>query len=275
MVVERKLSWKELWKWEPARTSCLIRSTYDVLPSAANLVRWGVSEDDKCKCGQYGSLRHTLSNCELGLKGGRYTWRHDQVLRVISKALEEKINRINAGKLPQKEVLKEVKFHSEGRRCPKTVGSGMVKVRDKRWDGKWQIASDLDELLVFPIVATLQRPDIVIWNEERKIVHLLELTVPWESNMYAAEERKELRYENLLIECEEQGWSASHSHLGVGARGYVDRKLLNLFRREMGFTTIEVKQLRERLQEAAEKASLFIWLKREDDTWLENISTIA
>ena len=275
MVVERKLSWKELWKWEPARTSFLIRSTYDVLPSAANLVRWGVSEDDKCKCGQYGSLRHTLSNCELGLKGGRYTWRHDQVLRVISKALEEKINRINAGKLPQKEVLKEVKFHSEGRRCPKTVGSGMVKVRDKRWDGKWQIASDLDELLVFPIVATLQRPDIVIWNEERKIVHLLELTVPWESNMYAAEERKELRYENLLIECEEQGWSASHSHLGVGARGYVDRKLLNLFRREMGFTTIEVKQLRERLQEAAEKASLFIWLKREDDTWLENISTIA
>ena len=59
----------------------------------------------------------------------------------------------------------------------KTVGSGMVKVRDKRWDGKWQIASDLDELLVFSIVATLQRPDIVIWNEERKIVHLLELTV--------------------------------------------------------------------------------------------------
>ena len=65
MVVDRKLSWRELWKWEPARTSFLIRSTYDVLPSAANLVRWGISDDDRCKCGQYGSLKHALSNCEL------------------------------------------------------------------------------------------------------------------------------------------------------------------------------------------------------------------
>ena len=61
----------------------------------------------------------------------------------------------------------------------------------------------------------------------------------------------------------------------MGARGYVDKKLLNLFRNEMGFTPIEVKQLRERVQEAAEKASLFIWLKREDSTWLENSSMIA
>ena len=70
MVVERKLSWKELWKWEPARTSFLIRSTYDVLPSAANLVRWGVSEDDKCKCGQYSSMRHTYQAMSLD-------WRED------------------------------------------------------------------------------------------------------------------------------------------------------------------------------------------------------
>ena len=43
----------------------------------------------------------------------------------------------------------------------------------------------------------------------------------------------------------------------------------------MGFSPIEVKQLREQVQEAAEKASLFIWLKRDDGTWLENINTIA
>ena len=65
------------------------------------------------------------------------------------------------------------------------------------------------------------------------------------------------------------------SHLGVGARGYVDKKLLHLFRTEMGFSATEVKQLRERVQEAAEKASLFIWLKRDDSTWLENISKIV
>ena len=124
-------------------------------------------------------------------------------------------------------------------------------------------------------MATSKRPDIVIWSEERKIVHLLELTVPWESNLELAEERKEARYEDLLQQCEEQGWTASHSHLGVGARGYVDKKLLQLFRMEMGFSSTEIKQLRERVQEAAEKASLFIWLKRDVSTWLENNSKIA
>ncbi len=37
-------------------TVLLDQSTYDVLPSATNLVGWGLEEDDKCKCGQYGSL---------------------------------------------------------------------------------------------------------------------------------------------------------------------------------------------------------------------------
>jgi hypothetical protein len=110
----------------------------------------------------------------------------------------------------------------------------------------------------------------VVWCKERKIVHLLELTCPWETNLDAAEERKEERYEGLVTACEEQGWTADHSHLGVGARGYVDRKLLRLFRWEMGFTAKEVKQLREELQRTAEKASLWIWLKREDASWLEN-----
>ena len=141
---------------------------------------------------------------------------------------------------------------------------------DKRWEGVWKIATDLDELLIFPIVATLQRPDIVIWNSERKVVHLLELTVPWESNLDAAEERKERRYEGLVDACEEQGWTADHSRLVVRARGYVDRKLLQLFRHEMGFTPNEVKQMREEVQRAAERASLFIWLKRDDASWLEN-----
>ena len=106
-------------------------------------------------------------------------------------------------------------------------------------------------------------------EQGEKVVHLLELTVPWESNLGAAEERKEARYEGLVEACEEEGWTAQHSHLGVGARGYVDRKLLRLFQHEMGFTPREVKQLREELQKAAERASMFIWLKRDDAGWRE------
>ena len=270
MIVERKLSWKELWGWGPARTSFLIKSTYDVLPSPANLVRWKVTDDDRCRCGEYGTLRHALSGCKMGLEGGRYTWRHDQVLKVIVEALKGKLEEINKGKLPKKNEQGEVRFHLAGKGPSKRVGE-RTKGVDKRWEGasNWEIDTDLDKMLIFPIVPTLQRPDIVIWNKEKKVVHLLELTVPWESNLGKAEERKEARYEGLVEACEEEGWTAQHSHLGVGARGYVDRKLLQLFQREMGFTPREVKQLREELQKAAERASLFIWLKRDDPGWLE------
>ena len=41
-VVERKIGWKEIWEWSTSRISFLVRATYDVLPSPANLVRWKV-----------------------------------------------------------------------------------------------------------------------------------------------------------------------------------------------------------------------------------------
>ena len=78
-VVERKLSWNEIWNWNTSRLSFLLRSTYDVLPSPANLVRWKVSDDDNCRCGKRGTLKHILSNCTKALD--RYTWRHNEVLK--------------------------------------------------------------------------------------------------------------------------------------------------------------------------------------------------
>ena len=86
-VLERKVTWRELWKWTTSRTSFLIKSTYDVLPSPVNLVRWGKEEDDKCRCGETGTMKHILSSCQLAL--GRYTWRHNQVLKVFHKAAQE------------------------------------------------------------------------------------------------------------------------------------------------------------------------------------------
>ena len=58
-------------------------------------------------------------------------------------------------------------------------------------------------------------------------------------------------------------------------RGVVDRNILQLFKHEMGFTHCEVKQLREEVQRAAEKAPLFNWLKRDNDTWLKGNGEIV
>ena len=68
MVIERRLNGKEIWEWEPARPSFLLKSTYDMLPTPANLVRWKISEDGKYKCGKVGTLSHILSACPIGLK---------------------------------------------------------------------------------------------------------------------------------------------------------------------------------------------------------------
>ena len=47
------------------------------------------------------------------------------------------------------------------------------------------------------------KPDIVVWCTERKVVYLVELTVPPEDNIEAASIRKNDRYELLIEECEE------------------------------------------------------------------------
>ena len=50
---------------------------------------WKLSEDPSCKlCDQPANLEHVLSSCRTALKDGRYTWRHDQVLREIAAALD-------------------------------------------------------------------------------------------------------------------------------------------------------------------------------------------
>ena len=161
MVLERKISRKDILAWETARTSFLIKSTYDVLPSPANLTRWKQSQDDKCKCGQKGTMKHILSHCALGLD--RRTWRHNQVLEILEEKLTEKVEEINKGKTPKIEKLEKINFVKEGK---ETTGKNRKTTKaDLRWEGKWKIAVDLERPLVFPLVATGQRPDIVLWRQ--------------------------------------------------------------------------------------------------------------
>ena len=80
-VVDRKVTWAELWKAEPHRIKFLIQAVYDVLPSPSNLHTWGLAETPACPlCSKRGTLELILSSCTRALGDGRYRWRHDQVL---------------------------------------------------------------------------------------------------------------------------------------------------------------------------------------------------
>ena len=108
LTIERKITWREIWEWETARLSFLIKSTYDVLPSPANLKRWKLGDDEKCKCGQKGTMKHILSHCPLGLD--RRTWRHNQVLKVLEESLKGRVDEINKGDSPKIEQVAKINF---------------------------------------------------------------------------------------------------------------------------------------------------------------------
>ena len=55
-VEQRNISWSVLWEMEPLRISFLWRSTYDLLPTPANLSSWYDDKSDCCHaCAGYGS----------------------------------------------------------------------------------------------------------------------------------------------------------------------------------------------------------------------------
>ncbi|KAI2648768.1 Homeobox protein ceh-38 [Labeo rohita] len=83
-----KLTWKDLWEMERSRLSFIIRATYDILPTPSNLNQW-IGEDPSCHlCQTPATLRHILVGYKTSLSQGRYTWRHNQVLRQLAVILE-------------------------------------------------------------------------------------------------------------------------------------------------------------------------------------------
>ena len=100
-----------------------------------------------------------------------------------------------------------------------------------------------------------------------KVLHLVELTVPHEDNIDAAKDRKDKRYSELLNECEEAGWIADHFSIEVGCRGFVGnrmRKWLSV----IGLPKTKRISIIKEIQETVEKASHWIWLKRNDE-WMK------
>ena len=62
--------------------SFAVRSAIDYLPTFKNLKTWGKGNHTKCKlCGNHETLLHVLNNCSTSLNQGRYTWRHNSILR--------------------------------------------------------------------------------------------------------------------------------------------------------------------------------------------------
>lgn len=266
-VEKRNITWNDLWSMEANRLSFILRATYDVLPSPTNLHRW-YGEEPACPlCAAPASLKHILVGCKASLTQGRYTWRHNQVLKSLAAELESK--RVIANAMPpnpKPAAPREVVFVREGARRGTKPTPFKTEALSAARD--WEMRVDLSQRLIFPpeIAVTNLRPDLVLWSRSCQRVFIVELTVPWEDAIGEAYERKRLRYADLAAEVEARGWNVKVWPVEVGCRGFVARTTTKLLK-EVGIRGQAQRRVVKKLASAAEQSSHWLWLKRKDTTW--------
>src|SRR6266496_3556051 len=65
------------------------RALMRVLPTNSNLHRWGKSSSDTCpSCAGLETENHILNNCPTAAQKGRYTWRHNAVLKILVQHIQ-------------------------------------------------------------------------------------------------------------------------------------------------------------------------------------------
>ena len=226
---------------------------------------WGYQESAECKlCGAVQcTLHHILVNCTFALEQGRYTWRHDSVLKGIERALVDGLRDFNSRKpsvcaeVARKEF--QACFVREGAKPKKGSAESKQRRGLLNYANDWKMQVDFkDHELVFPpaICATSLRPDAVLWSIMSHVVILLELTCCAEEGFSAAQLRKESRYAGLLQEINEsKTWKASLLTLEVGARGLVSPRTFRAFT-SLGFSTSKAKQICKELSEVVVRCSI-------------------
>ena len=82
------------------------------------------------------------------------------------------------------------------------------------------LSADLEEDYSFPthIVPTDLKPDIACWDDSKKVMTLVELTIPFETSFDGAVQRKEVKYEELIVEARLKEYDAALITLEVGSR---------------------------------------------------------
>ncbi len=127
---------------------------------------------------------------------GRYRWRHDLVLRKLAEVTES--CRQEANSRPSAPTRRPILFARAGENINHRHQRTTPRVLSPGSEGNMRV--DLGRQLQFPreIVETSLRPDLITWSEPCKTILLVELTVPWEEGMEAANERKRAKQGSKL-----------------------------------------------------------------------------
>ena len=153
---------------------------HDTLPSPSNLKRWKLTNEASCfLCNKDTcTTSHILGACKIALSQGRFTFRHDNVLRIVISNIRSSVKNIKSSVPTSKQPIK-IKFVKTGTRL-KNKNSSRSGTLHQASD--WVLLGDLDGTFFFPphIAFTELRPDITIFSNKLKRVILIELTCPCE-----------------------------------------------------------------------------------------------
>ena len=268
---QRSLSWRSLVYGDTKLYRFCIGATFNTLASPSNLVRWKIDLGASCAlCGGKGTIPHILSGCKQALAGGRYRYRHDNVLRVICHHISGFINNLpSADSVSRPRALvRTIQFVKEGSAPDRPVGTTQGKLGLLLQGKGWKFLSDLGKRLVFPahIVVTSLRPDIVIYSDEAKTVIMIELTCPSEENFENQHLAKLARYTDLEADCISAGWKVHLFAVEVGARGYAAQSLSSCLK-ALGLKCRPLNKCVQTASDEALRTSFHIWVWRDSVEW--------
>ena len=264
------LSWQNLiYGPGPYIIKFVLNATVNWVKTPDLMRKFGYKGNANCPlCRGHCTTHHIISNCSWALKGKRYTWRHDSVLLYLQPVLQQLIDEAAASSTKQSIVPIQASFVKAGSttKVPKRTSR-----RQTLLDGAtdWRLLVEIGEKIVFPpeILATPLRPDIIIWSKKEKRVILIELTVPAEEGIFAAQIRKEARYFALRTAIKKTtSWSCTLLTIEVGARGFVARTLPRCLKK-LGLKPRKTSRVCKDLSDLVSRCTYAIYLARESKAW--------
>ena len=260
--VKQDFSWKNLLGLPHNLLSFCIGATYDTLPSPSKLHRWSISTEKSCFLCKKNicTTAHVLGACKIALKQGRYTYRHDAVLKILVSELQSFLSSPRDSSVPSR-FIKFVKEGSNPKKTKKKKTGILCEASD------WVLLNDLGKLVIPSFIAVSSlRPDILIFSPSTKRVVLIELTCPCEENMEDWHKSKFHKYNALATSMRKNGWFVDLFQIEVGTRGYCAVTVKTCLLR-LGFQGKQVCKILKSVSTESLKTSFEIWLSRDTFDW--------
>ena len=234
--------------------------TYDTFPSPSNLNRWKLTTEASCfLCNKDTcTTSHILGACNIALSQGRFTFRHDNVLRIIISNIRSSIKTIKSSVPSSKQPVNKICKKRNQSKNQNSSPSGILHQASG-----WVLLGDLDGTFSFAphIAFTELRPDTTVFSNKLKRVILIELTCPSEENMEAWHNVKVNKYLPLKSVIENIGCSVDLFAAEVGARGYCSRSVLYCSK-SLGLSNRTINTTIKQISKCSMECSFCIWLAR-------------